>query len=151
MQEAMAQADEKVFWVPLWPVHAPQDFVLDHSFSCVLRRMAGITRDVSLATYAESPAPAPPPASAVPETVPEKPQHTAEAPQNQWRCCWICGTPMQTIFSGLDDAVRCRRHQKPLRGKDLELERKKLEQCRHAEALLMSKYVNHALGPNPEV
>jgi hypothetical protein len=58
---------------------------------------------------------------------------------------------MQTIFSGLDDAVRCRRHQKPLRGKDLELERKKLEQCRHAEALLMSKYVNHALGPNPEV
>lgn len=147
MHEATTQAEEKVFWVPLWPVSAPQGFVLDHTFSCVLRRMEGIARDVSLTKCAEV-EPAPPPASAEPGTVPEKPQHKAEAPQNQWRCCWICGNPMLTSFSGLDEAVRCRRHQKPLRGKDLERERKMIERCRHAEALLMSKYVNHALEPN---
>lgn len=150
MQEIMAEAEEKVFWVPLWPVHV--DFVLDRTFSCVVDRMAVVARDVScvvsLSTCADGQGPAPPIPAAVPETVPETAQPTEESLLSEWRCCWICGTPMHTIFSGLDEAVRCRRHQKPLRGKDLERERRKLEQCRHAEALLMSKYVNHALVSN---
>lgn len=147
MQEASGLAEDKVFWVPLWPVHV--DFVLDRTFSCVLHRMAVVARDVScvvsLSKCTDVQEPAPPPPAAVLET----PQHTKESPQNQWRCCWICGTPIYTIFTGLDDAVRCRRHQKPLRGKALAQERMKIERCRHAEALLMSKYVNHALVSTP--
>lgn len=132
MQEAQPNAKTE-FWVPLWPLPVTLDeaFVLDRDFDCVLRRIEAMAEQTDCGQVQK----------AVVDETAEVPD--ASEPQKEpktWICCWICGSMMLTSFSGAEDAVRCRRHRTPLQGKELALERKKIEQRRLAESFLMSKY-----------